>query len=560
MKPTDSQLEVRNEPGLGMLVLAPAGCGKTEALALRVAGLLEQGHAEAPRKVLVATFTNRARDNIRERLRLHVRPGDFRDRVTVQNFHGLAARIFRAHAGVIGLDPAMTMPDRDWAGDQCRSRRLSYREAEAVTTALRKANQEARDDAAVLAALRGNPAAQAIERLRQQENRVTYDALLRYCELILADADVAGLYLNHFSCLIVDEFQDLTPQQLRVVQRIGYGRTTYAGDLAQGIYGFAGADPERVMASIKDEVDATVTLNESHRSSPAVLAMVNALGRHIAGQALTCADPASWPGGGVAARLSFATAAAEAQAALALARYICGHSPGQRVAVIARTKTRRRFIDEVAARVIDLDCYRWDDPVLDTRAAQLLRQALNRATAAAYSRSPDRMAYLRDLAQAQYVQDPDVRGLLLDALAWAADLLDEGTSPAAVASRIRVGDGDTLLTRPGLHLLTGHVGKGQQFDWVMVIGLEEGCLPDFRATSAREHAEEARILSVMMSRARHGLILSSARAVPDKSGRTMRRDPSRLLRHFSGVTECRDLRGLNEWLESADWAAIGARR
>lgn len=156
-----------------------------------------------------------------------------------------------------------------------------------------------------------------------------------------------------------------------------------------------------------------------------------------------------------------------------------------------------------------------------------------------------------------HVQDPDIRGRLLDALDWAADLLDQGTSPAAVAARLRVGDGDTLLTKPGLHLLTGHVGKGQQFDWVVVIGLEEGCLPDFRAATA---AEEARILSVMISRARHGLVLSNARSVPDLSSKVRQREPSRLLRHFADVVQCTDRNGLHAWLQSADWTAIGARR
>ncbi|ALN14477.1 UvrD-helicase domain-containing protein [Acidipropionibacterium acidipropionici] len=76
------------------------------------------------------------------------------------------------------------------------------------------------------------------------EKRLTYDDLPRVAELLLNDDAVASLYRNHFSAVIVDEFQDLTPQQLRIVNRIGLGKTTYAGDLAQGIYSFAGAQPE----------------------------------------------------------------------------------------------------------------------------------------------------------------------------------------------------------------------------------------------------------------------------------------------------------------------------
>ena len=68
-------------------------------------------------------------------------------------------------------------------------------------------------------------------------------------------------------------------------------------------------------------------------------------------------------------------------------------------------------------------------------------------------------------------------------------------------------------------------------------GFEEGCLPDFRATTAAQAAEEARILSVTMSRARHGFVLSFARSVPEQSGRARQREPSCLLRHFAGVRE-----------------------
>jgi DNA helicase-2/ATP-dependent DNA helicase PcrA len=559
MQPTTGQLAIRDADELGLLVLAPAGCGKTEALALRVAGLVAHGHIRAPRKVLVVTFTNRARDNIRERLRTHVRPGDFRDLVTVQNFHGLAARIFRAHANVIGMDPEMTMPDRDWVNDQCRARGLSYGASDEVQGALRRAKQEARDDDEVLAGLAYDRIACAIEQTRQQEQRLTYDDLLRCAELILANETIAGLYRNHFACVVVDEFQDLTPQQLRIVQRFGYGRTTYAGDIAQGIYGFAGAAPAHVKANIEAEVTRTIKLTESHRSSPAVLAMVNALRHLTEGQTLSCARPDTWPGNGVAARVSFSTAADEARTALAVARYIHAQASNQRIAVIARSKNRRRFIDDLVTDTSDIDCYRWDDPVFDTQTAPFLRRALRRVTVAGFAAAADRLAYLWDLAQGQDIQDPYTRECLADALAWAADLLTEGASPAAIAARITIGDGDTLLTKPGLHLLTGHVGKGQQFDWVIIIGLEDGCLPDFRASSASELAEETRVLSVMISRARHGVVLSCAHEVPDLSGRIRRREPSPLLAYFSTVDACKEREGLIQWLKTVDWDAIADR-
>ena len=61
---------------------------------------------------------------------------------------------------------------------------------------------------------------------------------------------------------------------------------------------------------------------------------------------------------------------------------------------------------------------------------------------------------------------------------------------------------------PGVHLLNAHTGKGQQFDWVFVIGLEEGHLPGKRNSQGDALAEEQRVLLVMLSRARHGLVVT----------------------------------------------------
>ena len=103
IQPTPEQLAIRDEECLAVRILAPAGCGKTEALALRVAGLLERRQVEAPQRVLMLTFSNRARDNARDRLRSHLKPLALRATVTVSNLHGFAGRIVKAHGETIGL-------------------------------------------------------------------------------------------------------------------------------------------------------------------------------------------------------------------------------------------------------------------------------------------------------------------------------------------------------------------------------------------------------------------------------------------------------------------------
>ncbi|MDF1478802.1 ATP-dependent helicase [Leifsonia sp. H3M29-4] len=559
IKPTPSQTAIRDAAARDLLVIAPAGCGKTEALALRIQGLLQRGDVSAPQRILVTTFSNRARDNIRERLQDYLPSATLRDRVTITNFHGLAARLFRAHANVIGLDPSMIIPDGDWVGAQCRAQGFDFNTSAAVQTTLRKAKQEPRTDEEVEAYLSapGREAALAIERLRVTEGRLTYDDLPRLAELILANDLVADLYQAHFGSVVVDEFQDLTPQQLRIVNRIGYKKTTYAGDLAQGIYGFAGAKPTEIDAAIRAECTKVIEFSESHRSSPAVLAMVNAMTTLTAGTPLTAADPASWPSGGLAASVAHSTADAEGTWVAQVANALVARVPGQRVGIIARTLGRRRFVED-ALTIAGVAFYRWDDGVLDTDTARTMKSMLARFDARGYDAAGDKMTFLRDAAGFESVTDPAGRESLLGALHWCHDLLRDGATAADIRSRIQVGDANTLITASGVHLLTGHVGKGQQFDWVVVVGLEEGVIPDFRATSAEEKTEEARVLSVMLSRARHGVVVSRAASVPTNAGRPMNRTPSSFLTKIAAASPLNDT-GLVEWFNAADWAAIAVR-
>lgn len=559
IKPTAKQQEIRDHLDLDLVVVAPAGCGKTEALALRVAGLLERGQVPPPERILVTTFTNRARDNIKARMKGYVSSTALRDRVTVLNFHGLSARIFRAHAEVIGLDSTMTIPESNWVKEQCQSRGLTWSSSRAVEDALRSLKHQALSDAEIDRLLDegGHTIALAIERQRRAEGRLTYDDLPRLAELILANDEVARLYRQHFSAVIVDEYQDLTPQQLRIVQRIGWRRTTYAGDLAQGIFSFAGADPDAIDRKIRSECNNIIEFAESHRSSPAVLEVVNALTPLTGGLTLSCADAASWSGGGLASGASFGSVDEEAAFVVRHARTILDGAPDQRIGIIARTEGRRSFVDQAVASS-GLPNFRWDDPFLDGETAKAIKGFLRRLDLAAFAAATDPLTHLRQTAELDQVQEPSTRQNLAEAVGWCLDLLMDGRSPDAVHARVRIGDQDSLLSVPGLHLLSGHVGKGQQFDWVFIVGLEDGTLPDFRAKCPAEVAEEARVLSVMVSRARHGVVVTYSRNVPARSGEVYAKSASPFVKNVANaaLTKCGEL---DAWFRAVDWAVVAQR-
>lgn len=541
------------------MVVAPAGCGKTEALALRVAGLLERQVVSHPRRVLVTTFSNRARDNVRDRLASYLSPGALRDRVSVTNFHGLSARVIRAHANVIGLSPQLELPESDWVREQCLSRKWGWDQTIPAESALRNVKQQALDDDQVRAVLVEQNAwgAVELEDQRRNEGRLTYDDLPRLAELILTNDTVAQLYKNHFAAVIVDEFQDLTPQQLRIINRVGLGKTTFAGDLAQGIYGFAGAQPSAVDAAVRAECPDVIEFTESHRSSPAVLEMVNSLNGLTGGLKLTSAEPESWPSGGLAGAVRFNTPLDEANWAMWFAGTVLQHAPNQRIGIIGRTAPRRATVDAVAAQS-GLTYFRWDDGVLDTDTAQLVKGMLLRIRSDEVLAADDPLDRLRHASGFANLTEADTRRAMVNALVWCLDQLRDGASPSDIRERIRVGDQDTLLTAAGVHLLTGHAGKGQQFDWVVIVGAEDGVIPDFRSKSAAARQEDARVLSVMLSRARHGVIVTCATNLPDKYGRTWTREPSRFFNELNNAIIMNDA-AIQASLGQIDWSLVSSR-
>ena len=449
---TPKQAQVRDHAGLSLLIIAPAGCGKTETLALRVKGLLDQQAVKAPKRILVTTFTNRARDNMYDRLSHYLTPREMREAVTVCNFHGLSARIIQAHSNVIGLDPKrLTIPQNDWVGERCSALKLKGRTND-VKSDISSAKRRALNDEQVLAELQrsGNQYASMIEEQRQAESRLTYDDLPRLAELILANDEVAALYRQHFGAIIVDEFQDLTPQQLRVVQRIGYKKTTYAGDLAQGIYAFAGAQPEYVKKELEIECSETIEFAESFRSSPAVLTAVNSLNSLTGGQVLTAAAPDSWPSGGLAAYRQFDRVQEEAKYIKNLCSWILseGRAPQQRIGISARLKRRRQLVDEMIA-ASGLPYCIWDDGVLDKSIAQKIRSMLRGLSLSEFHSAYDPLAFLRQAVAFDNEQDPDERTALSSAVDWCLNLLQKDLNPDTILRRIQIGDNDSLITRAG---------------------------------------------------------------------------------------------------------------
>ncbi len=516
-QPNPQQGRLAELPVGNVLVIAPAGCGKTEALAGRARSVLARDDVTVPQRILALTFSNKAKDNLASRIRGVVGAG-WRQHISVTNFHGLAARVVKAHGGVLAIPDGVVLPEDAWRQRQRRELGIDYRNGDAFDAALHDAKRGRYDDDEVMARLlaTGHEAAISYEKRLREEGRLDYDDLIRQAGRLLQVPEIRRLYQAHFGMVMVDEVQDLSLPQFDMVRAVGGDRVTYAGDPAQGIYSFAGADPVGVFARIHDLAPEIVEFNKSYRSAPSVLRAVNALAAQMGTNRLECGDPHRWPDGGQVLSLERDDTDEEAEALLVLIDEIL-EDPTKTIGVVGRRGSRL----ESLRRTADRKGVTFEDWSAATHVPAVV-DLLNRNFPRVASRGggdKDIIDVLESLCR-ELVDPADAD--TLDELAGACDMLRtmvaEGVSVTDAVASCHASSSPDAAVAAGLHLLTGHKGKGQEFDWVFVLGLERGHIPDFRNVAGNALAEELRVLHVMVSRARYGVVVTYSRHTSTQTG------------------------------------------
>lgn len=564
---TDEQQEIFDYEPYSMVITAPAGCGKTEALAYRAKGLLERyDFSGNGRRLLIVSFTNQARDNISERLRKYIDTKTLKEHVTVCNFHGLATRIIKAHGVVLGIDGTWEVAGFDWVRRNAQTLNCSKETREQVEAVLKSVKLAHLSDDEVMRSLQEQAKngvvgqlAVDMERKRVKARVVTYDDQVRISLWILQDDKVARLYQNHFFAALVDEFQDLTPQQLRLTKVLCGDNITFAGDLAQSIFSFAGADPNYAYREISNSTDKQIKLLKSFRSAPVVLNAVNSLSQMTHSERLVAAFPNHWGDGGLSAFASFDNERTEASWIVKMAKKILQLCPNHRIGVITRVGFRIKGVkNELAENGIQYTD--WSSGIFRPEIARALRHTcddlLNRATEGISFKSNQDI--YRYIIERTTLLQSDTHEELEDACSWLFDQVLERDANLSRTSEIREsicemrGD-ENFATRKGIHCLTAHTGKGQQFDWVFIVGLDKGLIPFYKAFTKQEIEEEARVLSVMISRARIGFVATSTKI--NAYGNP--RGPSSflsLLQSASGFIYGSDC--IVDWCTKTDWQDI----
>jgi DNA helicase-2/ATP-dependent DNA helicase PcrA len=224
----EPQREAVTYPGGPLLILAGAGSGKTRVLTHRIAYLLATGTAQA-HEILAITFTNKAADEMRERVGLLV--GRRVRAMWVMTFHSACARMLRAHADRLGYTRQFTIYD------QADSRRLIKRCLDdlgidpkrftpaAIGSQISDAKNRLRD-ADAYAQMVGSYFEQTVadtyrayERELHRANAMDFDDLLvRAVDLLQLFDEVRERYAEGFRHVLVDEYQDTNHAQYRWLQ------------------------------------------------------------------------------------------------------------------------------------------------------------------------------------------------------------------------------------------------------------------------------------------------------------------------------------------------------
>ncbi len=273
-----------------LLVLAGAGSGKTRVLTHRIAYLVATGLAK-PSEILAITFTNKAANEMRERVQALV--GGVSRLMWVMTFHSACARILRAEAERLGYKRSFTIYDE---ADSLRMVKRCMEELEVdpkrfPPRAVRAQISGAKNrllDAEDYAEEQGSFFEQTVadvyriyEKRMHAANAMDFDDLLvRAVNLFELFADVRERYQRSFRWVLVDEYQDTNRAQYRLLQLLTeeHGNLTVVGDDAQSIYGFRHAEVRNILEFERDFPDTTVIkLEQNYRSTGTILDAANAV-------------------------------------------------------------------------------------------------------------------------------------------------------------------------------------------------------------------------------------------------------------------------------------------
>ncbi len=275
-----------------VLVLAGAGSGKTGALTVRIAHLIEKG--VKPWNILAITFTNKAAKEMSERVNKLI--GDKAKDIWVSTFHSTCVRILRRDIDKIGYSRDFSIYDTDDQEKMMKEvfKRLNFSITDKTFTvkgALAEISKqkeeliswedyEAKTDKDIRK-VKFAKAYRIYQTLLKENNALDFDDLIyKTIQLFKTDTDVLDYYQEKFKYIMVDEYQDTNTSQYELVRLLSakYKNICVVGDDDQSIYGWRGANIRNILDFEKDFEDTVVIkLEQNYRSTKTILDAANSV-------------------------------------------------------------------------------------------------------------------------------------------------------------------------------------------------------------------------------------------------------------------------------------------
>ena len=499
-----------------LLIVAGPGSGKTRTLTHRLAHLVTS-RGVAPSRCLAVTFTRRAADEMRGRLRALL--PDTWDGIPLHTFHSLGLSILREHWNAAGLQRGFRVAsEAERLSLMQDTLEISERQARARLSGISRAKRTG-------APAEDQQLAQAWEAYRREMETRNWcdfdDLVIRAADALEFDDESRAKVRQRYPWVCIDEYQDVDEQQVRLIRQIAPpdGNICAIGDPDQAIYGFRGAD-RRFFADFTEHFPgARVTrLSRNYRSNSNIVTLSSQViaAAASAGPSIPVLDDTP-------NRVTLHEAPSEKAEAefvvQSLEETLGGHSffsidSGRAAevqghdlsfsdfAVLYRTEAQAAALAEALQRSGMPFQQRSHHPLLDHPGVAALVDSLGN--------SPD-AGSVRQRLEAARGDDRTAREAceLLKPLADACgDDLERFLAELALATQV-----DTWDPRADrISLLTLHAAKGLEFPVVFIVGCEDGLLPmTWGKAEPDSLAEERRLFYVGVTRAMTRLYLCRAR-------------------------------------------------
>jgi DNA helicase-2/ATP-dependent DNA helicase PcrA len=264
-----------------LLIIAGAGSGKTGVVTTRIAEMLNRGIAQA--SILALTFTNKAAREMEERVKALT--GLKLSNLTVSTFHAFGVRILREQSNRLSYRPNFTIYDSSdklaCLRESSRELKLSHEPAELNALAALFSDIKTRRSGWDEVTSIHKPLYDEYHELMMLHNAVDFDDLIiKPLELFETDAGVLEEYRQRFTYIMVDEFQDTSGIQYKMVKHLAlrHRNLCCVGDDDQSIYSWRGADYTNLLNFEKDFSERReIKLERNYRSTGTILKAANAV-------------------------------------------------------------------------------------------------------------------------------------------------------------------------------------------------------------------------------------------------------------------------------------------